>query len=350
MFSNATCFNLTYNETFLQVLLGLVCQLLELLQGNFRLTHIKKNLLGSYYNQKILASSLFLVWSQSGNSCRIKSGAGWETVFPSWEILGVQTFSLLKEPFAAHHEYVRQMMRSFSDPFGRDPFLSITDGGERDLDQRGRYDSQVALRGNQRDSNLRDPFFAMDRIMSNMRNSMLDLQKNFDELSINPDAHTFRSSSVMTYSKIGDEPPKVFQASAQTRTAPGGIKETRKALRDSESGLEKMAIGHHLHDRAHLVKKAKNNRTGDEELNQEFINLDESEAQTFDEEWQKKITKFRPSGPRGNLDAPKHRSIHYINQEDEGRREKPHQKTPVAGSRRPKAALESLSVKGSHVP
>lgn len=31
----------------------------------------------------------------------------------------------------------------------------------------------------QQDSNLRDPFFAMDRIMSNMRNSMLDLQKNF---------------------------------------------------------------------------------------------------------------------------------------------------------------------------
>ncbi|XP_019358754.1 PREDICTED: myeloid leukemia factor 1 isoform X2 [Gavialis gangeticus] len=255
-----------------------------------------------------------------------------------------------REPFAAHHEYMRQMMRSFSDPFGRDPFLSITDGGERGLDQRGRYDSQVALRGNQRDSNLRDPFFAMDRIMSNMRNSMLDLQKNVDELSINPDAHTFRSSSVMTYSKIGDEPPKVFQASAQTRTAPGGIKETRKALRDSESGLEKMAIGHHLHDRAHLVKKSKNNRTGDEELNQEFINLDESEAQNFDEEWQKKITKFRPSGPRGNLDAPKHRSIHYINQEGEARREKPNQKTPIADSRRPKAALESLNVKGSHVP
>lgn len=49
---------------------------------------------------------------------------------------------------------MRQMMRSFSDPFGRDPFLSITDGGERGLDQRGRYDSQVALRGNQRVSSL----------------------------------------------------------------------------------------------------------------------------------------------------------------------------------------------------
>lgn len=36
-----------------------------------------------------------------------------------------------------------------------------------------------------------------------------------------------------------------------------------------------MAVGHHIHDRAHVVQKAKNNKTGEEELNQEFINLDE---------------------------------------------------------------------------
>lgn len=54
------------------------------------------------------------------------------------------------------------------------------------------------------------------------------------------------------------------------------VKETRKALKDSESGLEKMAIGHHIHDRAHVIKKSKNRKTGDEEINQEFINLDES--------------------------------------------------------------------------
>lgn len=27
----------------------------------------------------------------------------------------------------------------------------------------------------------------------------------------------------MTYSKLGDEPPKLFHASAQTRTGPGGV-------------------------------------------------------------------------------------------------------------------------------
>ncbi|NXA40366.1 MLF1 factor, partial [Eudromia elegans] len=254
------------------------------------------------------------------------------------------------DPFAAHHEYMRQMMRSFSDPFGRDPFLSITDGRERAVDRRTRHESQVAPRGSRRqDSDFGDPFFAMDRMMSNMRNSMLEMQRKFDDLSVHPDAHTFSSSSVMTYSKIGDEPPKVFQASAQTRTAPGGVKETRKALKDSESGVEKMAIGHHIHDRAHVIKKSKNTKTGDEELNQEFINLDESDAQTFDEEWQKEIMKFKPSRATYNIEAPKYRSIHNI-PKDGSRREKPLAKTPVAGSRGPRVSSENLSVKGSHVP
>ena len=51
------------------------------------------------------------------------------------------------------------------------------------------------------------------------------LQENLStDLNANPTAHSFSSSSVMTYSKVGDEPPKVFQASSQTRRAPGGVR------------------------------------------------------------------------------------------------------------------------------
>ncbi|XP_027541208.1 myeloid leukemia factor 1 isoform X2 [Neopelma chrysocephalum] len=253
-----------------------------------------------------------------------------------------------RDPFAAHHEHMRQMMRSFSEPFGREPFPSLPEGrdrGERALERRARPDSRLAPRGNRRDADFGDPFSAMDRMMSNMRNNMLEMHRKFDDLSMNPDGHTFSSSSMMTYSKVGDEPPKVFQASAQTRTAPGGVKETRKALKDSESGLEQMAIGHHLQDRAHVIKKSKNCKTGDEEMNQEFINLDENEAESFDEEWQKEVMKFRPSRTRSSLDAPKSRSINY--KENGSKREK---LLGTGGSRVPKDSLESLSVRGTHVP
>lgn len=53
------------------------------------------------------------------------------------------------------------------------------------------------------------------------------------------------------------------------------VKETVRALKDSESGLEKMAIGHHIQDRGHVVEKKMNKKTGDKELVQDFQNMDE---------------------------------------------------------------------------
>ncbi|NXM56221.1 MLF1 factor, partial [Illadopsis cleaveri] len=256
-----------------------------------------------------------------------------------------------RDPFAAHHEHMRQMMRSFPEPLGRDPLLRLPEGRDRSAPGRAegaaRRDTRVAPRGTRRDVDFVDPFSAMDRMMSNMRNSMLEMQRKFDDLSIQPEGHSFSSSSVMTYSKTGDEPPKVFQASSQTRTAPGGVRETRKALKDSESGVEKIAIGHHIQDRAHVIKKSKNAKTGDEEMNQEFINLDESEADTFDQEWQKEIMKFRPCRSRGAVEAPRSRSAHYSPRESVTRREKP---LGAPGSRMPRDSLETLSVKGTQVP
>ncbi|XP_072648228.1 myeloid leukemia factor 1 isoform X8 [Canis lupus baileyi] len=225
------------------------------------------------------------------------------------------------DSFIAHRESMRQMMRSFSEPFGRD-LLSISDG-RRQAHNRMRHDdgesSLAAMNslvpfgsfgGMRTDVS---PFQAMDRMMVNMRNSMHELQRDLGHLSLDPNGHSFSSSSVMTYSKVGDEPPKVFQASTQTRRAPGGIKETRRALRDSDSGLEKMAVGHHLHDRAHVIKKSKNNKTGDEEVNQEFINMNECDAHAFDNEWQNEILKYKPVGQWRNVENPRMRSVGHEN-------------------------------------
>ncbi|XP_075426679.1 myeloid leukemia factor 1 isoform X2 [Ascaphus truei] len=231
--------------------------------------------------------------------------------------------TFFSDPFTAHQEHVRQMMRSFSDPFGRDPFLRITDG--RSQGRRGHNDSQVSLREDHRASSLshmpfdaftgmttdfKDSFHSVDSELASMRNRMIDMHRHVEGLSERPDTHSFRSSSVMTYSKTGDEPAKVFQATSQTRKAPGGIKETKRSVRDSESGVEKIAVGHHIKDRAHVVKKSNNKKTGDQELNQEFLNLDESEAPLFDDEWQREISKFMPTGRRSRIDAPKHKSVH----------------------------------------
>ncbi|XP_078419873.1 myeloid leukemia factor 1 isoform X2 [Cetorhinus maximus] len=125
-------------------------------------------------------------------------------------------------------------------------------------------------------SSLADPFNRMSTIMEELRKEMLGMQSKHGSQPSDSSGHSMNSSSVMTYAKVGSEPPKIFQASSHVHNVPGGIKETRRAVKDSESGVEKMSIGHHIQDRAHVIQKYRNQRTGDEEIDQEFINLNEA--------------------------------------------------------------------------
>ncbi|XP_063061961.1 myeloid leukemia factor 1 isoform X2 [Engraulis encrasicolus] len=210
------------------------------------------------------------------------------------------------DPFQAHNERMRQMMRSFSEPFGHTPFTpSITEG-------RSQPHNSTALQEHHRGIDLRNPFSLMDNMMMGMRSRMDDMHRNFENSSSEPPSgHSFSSSSITTYSKVGNQPPKVFQAQSQTRRAPGGVRETRRSLKDSESGVEKMSIGHHIQDRGHLVEKKRNHKTGEREFNQDFQNMDESEAQAFDDEWQREVTKFQPVAPMSMLEAPPPHHTHH---------------------------------------
>lgn len=83
---------------------------------------------------------------------------------------------------------------------------------------------------------------------------------NFKEQIVSdPNAQVYSSSSVMSYSNTGDGKPKIYQASSQMRQAPGGVKETRHMVRDSEKGLEKVSVGHHIGERAHVIERQKLN-------------------------------------------------------------------------------------------
>ncbi|XP_077578293.1 myeloid leukemia factor 1 [Stigmatopora nigra] len=239
------------------------------------------------------------------------------------------------DPFRAHRDHMRQVMRSFSEPMGGAIMPGITDGRSRGHDPvdpptlRGNHRStwrkptqtrgelansthegrhQAVRTRNFRTDTAMTPFGVFDNFVTNMRSRMDGMHKNLDTMGNTMDAntHTFSSSSVMTYSKVGNDPPKVFQASSSTRRGPGGMKETVRALKDSESGMEKMSIGHHIQDRGHVVEKKMNKKTGDKEFSQDFQNMDESEAQSFDEEWQKELSKFKPPVSMARLEPPHH--------------------------------------------
>ncbi|XP_039510057.1 myeloid leukemia factor 1 isoform X2 [Pimephales promelas] len=237
-------------------------------------------------------------------------------------------FSSSSDLFQVHHERMRQMMRGFSDPFGQGFMPSITDrgAGQPNTNRNTRTGHELDFFGN--------PFSMID----SMRNRMEAMHRNFENMASDSNSHSFSSSSVMTYSKMGNEAPKVFQASSQTRCAPGGLKETRKCLKDSASGQEKMSIGHHIQDRGHVIERKENRKTGEKELNQDFQNMDETEAQSFDEEWQREVSRFHVSAPMSRLEAPRHRAVHRAAITG-----------PQETHRNAKPRYQELNVKGSSV-
>jgi myeloid leukemia factor 1 len=120
----------------------------------------------------------------------------------------------------------------------------------------------------------------------------------FNNMGSDGNCHSFMSQSVMTMSSGPDGRPQVYQETMSTRVAPGGVKETKQTVSDSRTGTRKMAIGHHIGERAHILERERNMR-GEEEERQEFINLDEEEAETFNREWQTRSRRVA-----GAIDGP----------------------------------------------
>ncbi|CAK9815042.1 Myeloid leukemia factor [Anthophora plagiata] len=176
--------------------------------------------------------------------------------------------------FGSHMQSIRHMnnmMNSlFSDPFGMmgpSHHNAITDGAHRSRN-----------RGHQDDFQMM-PFGFPPMPAFNMGN--LFVGGNQME-----SGGSFVAKSVMSMASGPDGRPQVYQETMSTTTAPGGVKETKKTVCDSRTGMKKMAIGHHIGERAHILEREHNLRSGEQEERQEFINLDEEEAESFNNEWE----------------------------------------------------------------
>ncbi|XP_040553703.1 myeloid leukemia factor 2 isoform X2 [Gallus gallus] len=187
-----------------------------------------------------------------------------------------------RDPFAIHRQHMNRML---SGSFGFGPLLGITDGTTPGARQAGRRMQAGAV----------SPFgmLGMAGGFIDMFGMMNDMIGNMEHMTSGANCQTFTSSTVISYSNLGDG-PKVYQETSEMRSAPGGIRETRRTVRDSDSGLEQMSIGHHIRERAHIMQRSRNHRTGDQEERQDYINMDESDAAAFDDEWRRETSRFRP--------------------------------------------------------
>ncbi|KAH0816802.1 hypothetical protein GEV33_005987 [Tenebrio molitor] len=179
-----------------------------------------------------------------------------------------------EDPFFGSHMNMMRQMNTMMNSFFSDPFAI---GGYSDYD-----------RGHRNMHNSLMPFS-----MPMMPNFNRLLSGSLDSLG----GHSYSSSTVVSMSSGPDGRPQVYKATSSTRLAPGGIKETQRSVTDTRSGTKKMAIGHHIGERAHIIEKEQNVHTGDQEERQDFINLEEDDADDFNREWENKA-RSRSEIPR----------------------------------------------------
>ncbi|XP_069506756.1 myeloid leukemia factor 2 [Ambystoma mexicanum] len=195
----------------------------------------------------------------------------------------------LMDPFAMHQQQMNRMLSGGLGGFGFSPFLPLTDGGVLPGTARP---TQAPVRRVQPGALAPFGAFPMGGGIADMFGMMNNMMGNMSRM---PACQSYSSSTFVSYSNMSpDGTPKVYQETSQMRAVPGGVRETRRTVRDSSSGLEQMSIGHHIRERGHVMQRSRNHRTGDQEEQQDYINLEESEAPAFNEEFQREVGRFRP--------------------------------------------------------
>nr|XP_014279574.1 myeloid leukemia factor [Halyomorpha halys] len=204
-------------------------------------------------------------------------------------IFGALMGEIDDDPFlGGHMRRMNNMMNSFfRDPFG-------------DMLGRSMGSELMPFAGNSRDARGRElARYGQDDFgmgMSLMPMGFPNIRSMFSDMGNNPNCHSFSSSTVMTMTSGPDGRPQVYQASQTVKQGPGGVRETKKTVADSRTGVKKMSIGHHIHDRAHIIEREQNVYSGEQEERQDFINLEEEEAEDFNKEWETKSRHIKRGG------------------------------------------------------
>lgn len=109
------------------------------------------------------------------------------------------------------------------------------------------------------------------------------------------------SFSTSVFSMTTDEHgrPQVYQETRSQRCGPDGVRETKATIRDSRTGRQEMSVGHHIRERAHVVKRSRNAYNGCEEQEEDFINVAEEECETFEREYRQKVGRGHHLSVRG---------------------------------------------------
>lgn len=124
-------------------------------------------------------------------------------------------------------------------------------------------------------------------------NPGLSNMSSFSMTSMPGQTVSYSSSRVMTSLPGSGGRPQVYEETKSSICGPNGVRETKETVKDSRTGLQQIKIGRHINDRGHLKQKKRNAYNGEEEEEDEYVNLDEEEAEEFHNEFDIKTRDYR---------------------------------------------------------
>ncbi|KAL1465773.1 hypothetical protein WDU94_005315 [Cyamophila willieti] len=101
-------------------------------------------------------------------------------------------------------------------------------------------------------------------------------------------SYSVAQSQVYVQTSTNGDKPRVYQESYMERSGPGGLKEMKKMVLDSEKG-KKCCVGRKLGEKAHVVQREEDPRGTLLEEHQDLYNLEENsdELRRFHDKWKK---------------------------------------------------------------
>lgn len=143
------------------------------------------------------------------------------------------------------------------------------------------------------DNNDRDIFRSFYGLANRIMGDMLRNSPNTDGISSfmssdsnNPNVKVFGVSSlnVTQISRGPDGRPRIVQAHDERRMGPGGVWQTKKALRDPDRGIDKMQVGYFVGDRGEIIERQLDPTNGQyrQEIKRRGI---PSNGQNFSNQW-----------------------------------------------------------------
>jgi myeloid leukemia factor 1 len=116
--------------------------------------------------------------------------------------------------------------------------FGIPNNNSRQMNSNALIPQQQSLFGNS--LMIPSPFAGINSLISNfgMNATPFSMIHGGNHNSVAP-MHSFTSTTVMSYNGT-DGRPKVYQETTSRNRGPGGIEETRQAIRDTERGINKV--------------------------------------------------------------------------------------------------------------